>query len=213
MFLFDVLRFRPHRHEIRIRIFFFIQPHGYVRKTDILYVGTDFKRCEVSRYRIAAQIIRLLIHGRGRIRGNMFKRNVFYSAYPDFLFGNIRVCRRLQIHFKRGYARYVLHRKICNAAVLFFAVFIRIYARLNPKRFVHVPPVAAVYALYGKVFYRAEIDGRIIPVVSVQRNQIVFGMPRKVFDYAVFYAAVYMQAVGETVFETYVFYRKPVRSA
>ena len=77
----------------------------------------------------------------------------------------------------------------------------------------HVSPVAAIYALYGKVFYRAEIDGRIIPVVSVQRNQIVLRMPGKIFHRTVFHAAVYMQAVGETVFETYVFYRKPVRSA
>ena len=49
-----------------------------------------------------------------------------------------------------------------------------------------------MHAVYFEIFYRAEIDGRIIPIVGVQRNQIVFGMPRKVFDYAVFYATVYV---------------------
>ena len=61
-----------------------------------------------------------------------------------------------------------------------------------------------------QVFYPAEIYGRIIPVVCVERDKIVFGMSRKIFYHAVYRISVYMQPVGKTAVENYILYFKTV---
>ena len=60
---------------------------------------------------------------------------------------------------------------------------------------------ACVYAVDRNVFYPPEIYRGIIPVVSVKRDKVVFGMPVKIFNLAVYRSAVYVQPVGETILE------------
>ena len=77
----------------------------------------------------------------------------------------------------------------------------------------YVPPAFASYAVDRQIFYRAEIDRRIIPIVGVQCDQIVLRMPRKIFYRSVFHAAVYVQPVGKTVFKTDILYIEITHSA
>ena len=67
-------------------------------------------------------------------------------------------------------------------------------------------PVYTFYTVNYDVFYAPEIYGRVIPIVCVKRDKIVFGIPRKIFDNAVSDAAVYVQTVGKTILEDDIFY-------
>ena len=139
-------------------------------------VASHLESREVARYRVAAEVIRLAVDGRSRVRRHVLENYILKSPHPYVLFGLIRVRGGLQIHFESGHARHVTNGKVLYIAVLGAAARVRVHSRLNTKRLVDVLAARRLYSVHDEVFYRAEIDGRIIPVVSVQRDEVVLGM-------------------------------------